>query len=169
MSYFSADTIAHIRKLLRTKPRVVVMKASDLPLLLSSSLVSSSGEQYPMDRIRMQKAIFMLVQRGPEPWRELYSYKPYNWGPYSGALSSDLGRLTHDNLVTTNEGHQYPGYVATPRGEQEASEVWQRLSPDERGFVAAIRAYVTTKSFPQLLREVYAAYPDFATKSQFAG
>jgi uncharacterized protein YwgA len=146
------------------------MKPSDLPLMLSSSALASPDEQYPLDRIRMQKAVFMLVQRGPQPWRELYDYRPYNWGPYSSALNGDLGRLANESLVVTREGNsRYPAYVASPEGENHAKELLQALSPEEKRFVSAIRHYVTTRSFPQLLREVYAAYPDFATKSQFAG
>jgi len=36
-------------------------------------------------------------------------------------------------------------------------------------FIRSVRAYVTHKSFTQLLREVYAEYPEFATASQFSG
>lgn len=147
------------------------MKASDLPLLLSSNLVKADSEQYPMDRIRMQKAVFMLVQRGPEGWKTLYDYKPYNWGPYSGALTADLGMLASRHMIEADGTvfAKYPGYVASSDGERQAQELWSQLPEREKRFLMAVRAYVTTKSFPQLLREVYAAYPDFATKSQFAG
>ncbi len=145
------------------------MERSDLPLLLSSQMVAGGAQQFPLDRIRMQKAVFLLTQRGSNAWRALYSYRPYNWGPYSSALTGDLDRLVRGRALAIDQfpGSSYGSYVATPAGEDHAEQVWSSLSSSERKFVQAVRTYVTSKSFKTLLREVYAAYPDFATASRF--
>jgi len=49
------------------------------------------------------------------------------------------------------------------------SPSWMSGLPPEMEFIRSVRAYVTHKSFTQLLREVYAEYPEFATASQFSG
>ncbi len=145
------------------------MKSADLPLLLASDCAAEGQDKFPLDRIRMQKAIFLLTQRGSEGWRDLYTYRPYDWGPYSRALASDIDVLieTGNLEIEPFSGNRYGSYTATDSGEQRATQVWSRLDAHEKTFVRNVRKYVTSASFNKLLREVYAAYPEFATKSRF--
>ncbi len=146
------------------------MNRSDLPLLLASDLMGSDDERYPLDRVRMQKAVFLAVQRGPEAWHDFYSYQPYDWGPYSRTLTSDLAALDDEGLLQTRTQRpaaRYGRFATTAEGEKRGGLVLQELSPREAQFLRTIRSYVTSKSFESLLREVYAAYPAFATESRF--
>ena len=147
------------------------MNRSDLALAMMSQLASNAGELYPLDRIRVQKAMFLLARRGSPGWRELYRYKPYNWGPYSSQLAADMDSLVRQGLVEVEEvgGSRYPRYRTTAEGEARAATVWPALQGPERDFVRSVRSYVTGRSFTQLLREVYAEYPEFATASYFSG
>jgi uncharacterized protein len=147
------------------------MRSSDLPLLLAAGLSASGGEPYPLDRVRMQKAVFLLVERGGGGFRGLYKYRPYNWGPYSDDLASDLRALEAAGYIGAEAPAtgRYGQYTLTPAGEIEAGRVWANLSEVERSFVAEVRRYVTHSSFSKLLREVYAAHPEYATASQFRG
>jgi uncharacterized protein len=144
---------------------------SDLALAMMSRLASSGDEQYPFDRIRIQKAMFLLTQRGSSGWRDLYEYKPYNWGPYSSQLASDMDSMVREGLVEEEEvsSSRQPSYGATAAGEARAATTWSALQNAERDFVRSVRSYVTSRSFTQLLREVYAEYPEFATASYFTG
>lgn len=148
------------------------MEASDVPVLLASTLTAPSGDEaFPLDRVRMQKAAFLMVQRGTDAWKGLYSYQPYDWGPYSRELTHDVeahlaaGRLRVEQV----QGARYGRYTTTNLGEAVANTVWEDLDPPQRTFIAQIRRYVTSRSFAQLLREVYAAYPAYATASRFNG
>jgi uncharacterized protein YwgA len=136
-----------------------------------STLATSTDEPYPLDRIRIQKAIFLLTRRGTPEWQELYRYKPYNWGPYSSQLADDMDKLVGQGLVEVADvpGSRYPRYQATAEGEARATEIWSVLKPKERDFIRSVRSYVTGRSFTRLLREVYAEYPEFATASYFSG
>lgn len=147
------------------------MNRSDLTLATMSHLASSADEQYPFDRIRIQKAMFLLTQRGSSGWRELYRYKPYNWGPYSSQLASDMDSMVREGLVEIEEvsSSRHPKYRTTAAGEARAAIAWSALQHAERDFVRSVRSYVTGRSFTQLLREVYAEYPEFATASYFTG
>jgi uncharacterized protein YwgA len=149
----------------------VAVDAEELPLLLSSGLLAGRDERQPLDRVRMQKAIFLVTRRGQRAWRELYPYEPYDWGPYSRRLAADLDSLRARGLLRTEPvpGHRYGRYVTTERGERWARQLLAGLSPAEVAFLRAVRKYVTSKSFSNLLREVYAAYPEFATESKFQG
>ena len=147
------------------------MNAIDLPLLLASKVARSGQQLFQLDRIRMQKAVFLFTQSGSADWRDFYAYTPYNWGPYSGALTRNVDLLMSAGRIQTEHvtGSQYPSYETTEVGEVHAQQVWGELSEPERTFVLAVRSYVTSKSFQKLLREVYAAFPQYATKSQFQG
>lgn len=147
------------------------MRSSDLPLLLSSRHVRPHETAFPLDRVRMQKAVFLLTQRGSNDWHELYNYRPYNWGPYSSALQQDVDflQLAGQLEVEPFAGSRYGSYRTTPEGEDAADGVWATLSGVEQSFLRQVRSYVSAKSFHALLREVYAAYPEYATKSQFSG
>lgn len=142
-----------------------------LPLLLASKVADAAGELYPLDRIRMQKAVFLLVQRGSTTWRELYDYRPYAWGPYSSGLTADLTSMSTQRLIQVEDvpGSRYGRYRTTLEGEAVACADWEALAEHERVFITTVRAYVTSRSFTQLLREVYAEYPDFARASLFSG
>jgi uncharacterized protein len=143
----------------------------ELALVIMSELAGSPGERYLLDRIRVQKAVFLLVKRGSPSWRNLYSYKPYDWGPYSSQLAADMDMLvSEDSLeVEAAPGSRYGRYRTTAVGEAQAFRSWERLDPSETAFIRSVRAYVTQKSFTQLLREVYAEYPSYATASRFTG
>lgn len=147
------------------------MERRDLALAVISDLAGAADEEYPLDRIRMQKAVFLLVQRGSPEWRAFYRYVPYDWGPYSSQLVSDIRTMEDDGLLEVERGaaSRYGRYRTTPKGAVAAAEIWERLGAPEREFIRLVRAYVTHRSFTQLLREVYAAYPEFATASRFTG
>lgn len=119
----------------------------------------------------MQKGVFLLAQRGSPAWRTLYDYEPYDWGPYSRPLARDLETLLGQRqlILEPVPGNRYNTYNVTPSGERAADNIWAGLNEAERQFVRAVREYVTSRSFSDLLREVYAAYPAYATKSRFAG
>jgi hypothetical protein len=147
------------------------LNRSDLALVMMSQLASGAGEQYPLDRIRIQKAMFLLTRRGNPDWRELFKYRPYNWGPYSSQLAADMDSLVRQGLVEVEEvrGNQYPRYRTTAAGEARVATIWPALQGPERDFLRSVRSYVTGRSFTQLLREVYAEYPEFAVASYFSG
>lgn len=143
-----------------------------LPFLLCSPQAATSGEgPHPLDRIRMQKAIFLLTRRGAADWADTYAYRPYNWGPYCRELVDDLHRLIEADLLRLSyaDAPQFGRYQLTDSAEALADTLWQDLAEPERDFLASVRTYVTHKDFNGLLREVYDAYPEFATKSRWTG
>jgi hypothetical protein len=118
----------------------------------------------------MQKGVFLLAMGGPQAWRGLYDFSPYNWGPYSDGLAADLDRLRAENIlrVAPVPGSRYGQYVPTAPGQELASELWSEvLDDEEREFLQQVRHYVTSRSFDRLLTDVYSEYPEYATESLF--
>ena len=142
-----------------------------LPLLLASDRLADQAESEPLDRLRMQKGVFLLTMRGPEEWNGLFNFTPYDWGPYSFDLASTIeGLLAEGKLVKEAfPGRRYMRYRTSEAGERLIDELADEVSPGAQNFVQATRSYVSSRSFARLLREVYKAYPAFAVNSRFAG
>jgi uncharacterized protein YwgA len=140
-----------------------------LPVLLAADRYGSADESEPLDRIRMQKGVFLFAKRGPKDWRDIYCYLPFDWGPYSSALASDLSDLVAEGLLDYEQvpGRRFGRYRTTPAGERALAGI--PLDPRIDTFVRAVRHFVTTRSFSELLRDVYAAFPVYATRSRFQG
>lgn len=140
-----------------------------LPLLLASDRFRREDEPEPLDRIRMQKGVFLLSQRGRAEWQRLYPYSPYDWGPYSRSLAADLDALVAKGLMEYERipGRRYGRYRTTAEGEKAIDQ----SDIDEKAlrFVAKVRLFVTERSFTRLLRDVYAAFPEYAARSRFKG
>ena len=145
------------------------MLQRDLPLLLASDRFGRGEEEsQPLDRLRMQKGVFLLEMGGPSKWQDLFHFEAYDWGPYSRGLATSVEQMVAEGYlekVPVLHG-RYHSYRTTPVGEDRISEL---LDTREERFVARVREFVTSKSFAQLLRDVYAAHPEYATRSRFRG
>lgn len=143
------------------------MDRDALPLLLADPSLATSEEKYGLDRLRLQKGVFLMQQRGPDAWAELYEYAPYDWGPFSFELARHVDLLIARGDLAKGEarGSRYREYVTTARGSERLNDL-----PDvERRFATAVRRFVCARSFTRLLRDVYSAYPDYAVNSRFSG
>jgi uncharacterized protein YwgA len=141
-----------------------------LPLLLASDRFSDQNETEPLDRLRMQKGVFLLERRGRTEWNTAFEFTPYDYGPYSFDLASTVDQMVADGLLSKEPfpGRRYSRYRTTALGEQ-VLDADNELSERDLSFVSRTRKYVNTRSFSRLLREVYQEYPEFAVNSRFQG
>lgn len=142
-----------------------------LPLLLASDGDVGQEETEPLDRLRMQKGVFLLAMRGPEAWQQLFRFEPYDWGPYSFDLARTVEDLLARGLLVKEAfpGRRHMRYRTSQAGERLLGEHSGDVTTAERAFVRETRRYATSRSFARLLREVYKSYPEFAVNSRFAG
>lgn len=139
-----------------------------LLLLLARDPIGAVGPA-ELDPIRIQKGMFLLSMRGPA--RNLYEFRPYNWGPFSSDVYADLDELTARGYLNSSRapGRTWSVYRVTARGDQRARELVASAGAFAVGWLKSAREFLTTHSFAQLLREIYAAYPGFAVNSRFGG
>lgn len=128
-------------------------------------LIAEGGEHgpYPFDAIRAMKGCFLVSQRGRSAWRNQFSFRPYDYGPFDPAVYRTRDQLIADGLLAETPG-QYPGYVVTDVGRARC----QRLEADDYAaaeWLRKIGRWTTSRSFGELLREVYAKFPKYATRS----
>jgi hypothetical protein len=146
------------------------MDKRHLPLLLASWIFADPNESEPLDNLRMQKGIFLLINSGNPEWHNMYSFNPYDWGPYSNELSQILDELCDTGLLAREPfpNRRYLQYKTTHLGDRMVYGILPNL-PDADGiFIRNVRRYVNSRPFARLLREVYKAYPEYAVNSRFA-
>ncbi len=139
------------------------MKARDRLLLF----VALDGAPSGLDPVRLQKGMFLDAQEGDG---EGYSFIPYNYGPMSAQIYSDLEDLVSEKLVeeVPVKGQSWSRYVATDKGLQHGRELLGHEPSDRTAqHLYAIKKDVVSKPFKALLEDVYERYPEFAEKSVF--
>lgn len=133
----------------------------------SDWLLLAIGER--MEPIQIQKTMFKFVNEAEVPTSEAYQFRPYNWGPCSFEIYDDLQSLRLDGKVETiPTGRGWSTYRLTELGRREAEVARANADENLAQKLAGIRQWVTSKSFGELLREVYRDYPTYATESIFA-
>lgn len=121
-----------------------------------------------IEPIQIQKTLFKFAQEGGAPVTERYRFVPYNWGPCSMQIYSDLQQLREEGLVEfVPTGRGWSAYRLTDAGERAASKLREKANPRLLQQLEDKRQWVKTRRFHELLKDVYADYPDFASKSLF--
>jgi len=143
------------------------MNRSDwILMLLAKDALGVNGPD-AMDPVRIQKGMFMLSEIGPA--RGLYSFRPYNWGPFSSDIYRDLDSLVGAGLVRATQapGRTWSLYSLTEQGATAAKSAAAAADEDDVKWLGQLRRFLTERSFAQLLKDVYAAFPGMATASHF--
>jgi len=142
------------------------MKARDRLLLF----VALDGAPRGLDPVRLQKGLFLDAEEGNVSDGEKYVFVPYNYGPMSAQIYTDLEDLVSEGLVEAVpvKGQSWSRYVATDKGLEAGRHL---LAEDPSGATAqhlyGIKKNVASKTFKALLEDVYEKYPAFAEKSVF--
>ena len=141
----------------------------DWLLLLLDPVATGAQGPEELDPVRIQKGMFLLTERGPA--RQLYEFRAYDWGPFSSAIYADLASLTQHGYLTEERmlGRTWSTYRVTGRGHARATAAAGKVGQAATGWLRQTREFLTTRSFAQLLRDIYDLYPDYAVNSRFSG
>ena len=123
-----------------------------------------------MSPVQIQKALFLFGQEvGDAIGTEFYSFEPYDYGPFNATICADLRRLTVEGHVRSkwHPGRRWKSYAITGAGRHAVLALEPHADARLTEFLERIVAWVKERSFCDLLRSVYAAYPDFAVNSVF--
>lgn len=91
-----------------------------------------------------------------------YDFVPYRFGPFSFALYRELELLIHQSYVVQDED----GYLLDKSMAADTRRLISGLPPALRSSVRTVNASYAAKSQRSLVRDVYARYPWYATKSE---
>lgn len=122
----------------------------------------------PLSPVQLQKSLFVLGREMREAvGAGFYNFRPYNYGPFDSAVYADAEMLASLGLVNINQPWRWKEYAATPDGMKEAGRVKSSAPPAATAYLAKIVAWAGSLSFQDLVRAIYARYPDTRTKSIF--
>jgi hypothetical protein len=151
---------------IRASPKRTTMNSPDWLLLVVGSATK------PMQPVQLQKALFLLdrnlqpAQKGAE---RIYSFAPYDYGPFDSSVYSDAESMAREGLVSIQRppGQTYKVYGVTEAGRNLADQIAQQLAPGVHEYAKAIVAWIQSLSFQQLVSAVYRDYPDMKVNSVF--
>lgn len=132
-------------------------------------LLLFDGAPGPLDRVRIQKSLFLFAERSKALGSEKYEFVPYHYGPFSFAIYPDLDRLVERGLLRfeLEAAASSPRYALTGAGARAVAEL-RTSAPSERlDLLRSLRDWVTRRSFRSLLHDVYRLYPEYAVNSVF--
>lgn len=143
---------------------------------------------------RLQKLIFLILMEDDFKDRITtdFDYHPYNFGPYSSVLMSELDILRSADLISIEKARlgsimemvdrtavqleedndrEVSKYLEIYRISERGIRVWKGLvaakySPEMIEFVTSIKRRFNDIPLDDLIKHVYERYPDYTTRSK---
>ena len=137
------------------------VRGEDVILLIASGAAGA----FEFDPIRLMKGAFLVAQRGPTEWRGFFHFEPYSYGPFDSSVYVMRDNLLARGLLRAEKHGRYESYSLTEAGQARVDELKRSVPKQTADWTASVGRYVTSKSFSRLLREIYGAFPEFATRS----
>jgi len=117
----------------------------------------------PLTRTMLVKLSFLLrAETDVGKDSTFYDFLPYQFGPFSFVLYREIEVLKHQSYVVENKDRFS---LAKPMAG-EARRLIAGLSTSVRSSVGHVASHYASKTQRALVREVYARYPWYATKSE---
>lgn len=122
---------------------------------------------FPWSQIPFTKAAFLLT-KSKFSFEEIdYDFEPYRYGPWDHQVTDDLDSLVKQGCLTMHPIPLSRGieYRLTDWGRKRIEDHAHEVDDARRAVVVEIATRVTAKHYTVMLRDLYAEYPDVATKS----
>ena len=118
--------------------------------------------------VQVQKLFFLIDRNIPdEIGGPLFDFQPYNYGPFDSDVYSVLEDLASESLVEIARVYTWREYRLTDEGLVRGKRILAQLSVRARSYIGVASAFVRRLSFIELVRAIYAAYPEMRANSVF--
>ncbi len=119
----------------------------------------------PLSATKLVKLAFLLDREGGVgQLTTFYDFVPYKYGPFSFALYREIEALRRDSYVSEERDCWRLDEAMRDQGREQVSQ----LSRELRERVAKIVSRYSNRQQHALLRDVYARYPWYATKTELS-
>jgi uncharacterized protein YwgA len=135
--------------------------------LVTLAISAANGVVTP---VQLQKSVFLICKADlPEVPEDAYNFTPYHFGPFDAHIYSDADELHEEGLVLSAPSlrGRWVDRMITPAGMKRAEELKADLSNATVKRIQEIADEVQSLSFSDLLRKVYAEYPEYKENSVF--
>jgi len=128
-------------------------------------LAAGADGPYDLDPIRLMKGCFVVSQVGRADWREIWDFEPYSYGPFDTSVYRARDALLARGLLHSDRSGRYSAYKLTDMGRSRVDEILEGLDDKSASWLQRVGSWVTSKSFKDLLDEIYDRFPEYATRS----
>ena len=133
-------------------------------------LVIDSASDEGLSPLQLQKGLFIIEQSkldGLPP--DFYAFYPYNYGPFCEEIYQDTDALVEEGMVfnVPLAGQSWSRYVITPKGQTRSKEIRKDNNIGLVAYIDATVQWVSSLTFSELLRAIYAKYPAYSVNSVF--
>jgi len=133
------------------------MTPKDWTLLV---LASAGG---PLSPVQLQKTLFLIdrnLSRAQRGVTRFYNFRAYDYGPFDSAIYTDA-------VILQTEGRAMISDSAGPH--RQYAVLRRALEPNVLEYVDRAARWVRSMPFRELVRAIYAQYPEMRANSVFRG
>ena len=135
------------------------MTPKDWTLLV---LASAGG---PLSPVQLQKTLFLIdrnLSRAQRGVTRFYNFRAYD---YTDAVILQ----TEGRAMISDSAGPHRQYAVTPAGMADAAQLRRALEPNVLEYVDRAARWVRSMPFRELVRAIYAQYPEMRANSVFRG
>jgi len=135
-------------------------------------LVIESASDEGLSPVQLQKSLFIIEQAHlPALPSDFYTFYPYDYGPFCEEVYQDTDALVEEGMVfnMSVSGQSWSKYIITPKGRSRAEELRKEINGELSAYIKETVQWVSSLTFDQLLRAIYAKYPKYSINSVFQG
>ena len=141
--------------------------------VLAGMQPASQGEFTP---VQIQKLFFLIQDLaagshvlGLANGHAHFTFEPYHYGPFDKEVYAQIECLSREGLAAIEMREPFiRTYRLTPEGQKLANSIYGRTDQPTQRLLANVVTWVLEQNFNQLVKAVYAAYPDMAANSILA-
>ncbi|MBI2968627.1 MAG: DUF488 domain-containing protein [Bacteroidetes bacterium] len=117
-----------------------------------------------LDKIRLQKLLFLFTQRQENP---AYGFIPYKFGCYSYSANADMTAMVSKGILHEN-ATCYKLVISEAELKIDKTDYLKQLKPDDRKVLQEVKSAYGKMSATALMKYTYLNYPFYAIKSEAA-
>ena len=123
----------------------------------------------PVSPVQLQKSLFLLGRNlgASQLGQPFYQFQAYDYGPFCQQVYADAEGLECAGDVVITSGGRYREYAATPSGVERAAKLRKGLDPVAATYLDEVVRWVRARSFNELVKAIYRAYPEMKANSVF--
>ena len=133
-------------------------------------LVIESASDEGLSPLQLQKSLFIIGQSKLNGLPlDFYAFRPYNYGPFCEEIYHDTDTLVEEGMVFNIPvaGQSWSKYVITLKGQTRGEEIKKENNIGLVEYINDTVQWVKSLDFSELLRAIYAKYPEYRVNSVF--
>ena len=135
-------------------------------------MVVAAGGNIPLTPVQLQKSLFLVSKnlQGEIP-DSFYEFEPYHYGPFDAEVYADADSLESEGLLVSLGSSQgtWLNRATTAAGKERAQKAAEELSASSRDYIQTVVEWTQSLSFSDLVKSIYAHYPEYRKNSVFQG